>query len=775
MYKNIPQEMKEAKRWVNWKYQEDKKGRLTKIPKNSITGGNASSVNSNTWVDYETAVKQAPNHSGIGFMLGDGWVGVDIDNKDKEVQDYKAGIKDNVINEFIETLGSYAEYSPSGNGIHIIGKGTIPEGKNRRGDFEFYQNGRYFTVTGDIAGEETKVNEFTENVTKLHRKYLKTGDTPEQKRVKQNTQLDLSESEIIEKAINSKNGTKFNDLFNGMWENYFSSQSEADLGFCNYLAFWSNRDYHNIDAIFRNSGLYRDKWDSKRGQATYGEYTINRAIDDCIEVYKPKYNINLEQKNSTSGRDTERAKDKASTNNYTIKEEKYPRFRLTDTGNAERLVYHYGDILKYHIESKKWIIWNGKNWNETEGLEAERLTKEIARNIYIESKIHATEETEKEYVKFQAKTESKRSRKDMLELARSEEGISINSNQLDKQVNYLNCKNGTINLKNGELKDHKKEDLITKYINVEYNPEVKAIRWEQFLKEIMNNDLEMINFLQRAIGYSLTGETREQVMFIPYGMGSNGKSLFLDTISHILGLDYSTTIQAESLGAVRDGKEASPDIMDLQGKRLVTSSETQQGKGLNEALIKQVTGEAQIKGRKLYSEPIVFNPEFKIWLATNHKPDIKGTDDGIWRRLLLIPFTQKFYENHEGKKPLKDKELQEKLYQELEGVFSWAVEGAIKWYKDGLQVPDKVRKATEKYREGEDLLQDFINNKCIENVNSTSLFKDLFKDYNFYCYEVNEKQATKKEFRSLLEFKNIRVDYGTGNQLTVYGIGLLTR
>lgn len=447
-------------------------------------------------------------------------------------------------------------------------------------------------------------------------------------------------------------------------------------------------------------------------------------------------------------------------------------FNTTDTGNAERLVYHYGEDLRFRVDSKEWLKWNKVKWSNDELLEVEQITKEVARNISYEVQNETNKGAKERLQKWQLRSESKRVRADMLDLAKNEKGIPIKANMLDQNSFLLNCNNGTINLKNGEIKAHNKKDFITKSVNLDYKKDSKCPRWDQFLMEIMDNDSNMVDFLQRAIGHSITGDTTEQVMFIPYGIGSNGKSLFLDTLKEVVGCDYTAQVQAESLSVKRDGKEASPDIMRLEGKRFVTSSESEKGGTLNEALIKQATGDKAISGRRLYSETIEFSPQFKLWLATNHKPRIKGTDNGIWRRILLIPFTQRFYDAHEGKTPIKDKGLQEKLNQELEGILNWIVQGAIKWYQDGLKVPLVVRKATDEYRDGEDTLQDFINTSCIVNSQAKVLFKDLFDSYNNYCLWSNEKIIKKKEFKELLLEKELTVTSGTGNALTVYGIGL---
>lgn len=467
-------------------------------------------------------------------------------------------------------------------------------------------------------------------------------------------------------------------------------------------------------------------------------------------------------------------------------------FEESDTGNAERLVYHYGDLIRYRKERKQWLAWNGIKWEYDEnGLIVQDFTKEIARNIKHETEVpkkedfkekeayEAAEKKHKKTLAFSIKSANRRARNDMIELAKSEPGVAISSMELDNNDFLINCKNGTLNLKTGELLPHRKADLLTKSIDIEYDPAARADRWEQFILEIMGHDMEMVEFLQRAIGYSFTGDTREQVMFIPYGCGSNGKSLFMDTIKSILGIDYSAQIQAESLAKSREGGEASPDIARLEGIRFVTSSESEEGRQLNEAFIKQVTGDKKITARFLHENTFEFEPKFKLWFATNHKPEVKGTDDGIWRRLILIPFLERFLGEEEYRElsgqaehiHIKDIELEDKLLEEKQGILKWAIEGCQAWLKDGLGVPDKVIKATKEYRASEDILQTFLEEGYTKEPSLKILFADLFKEYNDYRYEAEEGPVKRKYFKEKLIEKGFAVNNGAGNKVTVFGLG----
>lgn len=294
-FDNIPGELKKLNRWVNWKWYE-REGKWTKPPINAKNGRFAKSNNPDTWSSYSKVVEEAHKYDGIGFILGDGYIGVDIDNKDKEVQEYKQGKSNNVIGKFIEKLGSYAEYSPSGNGIHIIGKGKKPEGKCRTGDFEVYDetSNRYFTVTGNIANNINTIENIEEELKPLYDEYIKDEKKSPQGRERKRENLktlELDDDEVINLILNSKQSEQFKKLYSG---NHDKNLSEVDLSMCNILAFWTGKNFNQIDRIFRGSKLMREKWERE----DYKERTINKAINDTTDVYY-KYKKDEKEKSST--------------------------------------------------------------------------------------------------------------------------------------------------------------------------------------------------------------------------------------------------------------------------------------------------------------------------------------------------------------------------------------------------------------------------------------------------------------------------------------------
>ena len=264
-----------------------------------------------------------------------------------------------------------------------------------------------------------------------------------------------------------------------------------------------------------------------------------------------------------------------------------------------------------------------------------------------------------------------------------------------------------INLRTGELCSHDPNKFITKIGLAEFTEKIDCPIWNQFLNDIFDNDKELIRFIQKAIGYSLTGSTAEQCAFFCYGTGCNGKSTFLDTINHIMG-DYAVNIQPETIMAKKQSGGANSDIARLKGARFVTSVEPNDGMRLDEGLLKQLTGGDRVTARKLYGNEFEFSPEFKLWMGTNHKPIIRGTDIGIWRRIMLIPFTAKIPDEK------MDKNLKYKLRQELPAILNWAVEGCLMWYREGLKMPQSVQQATNSYQSEMDVISCFLDTCCYD-------------------------------------------------------------
>ncbi|MGX1402384.1 P4 family phage/plasmid primase-like protein [Bradyrhizobium japonicum] len=452
-------------------------------------------------------------------------------------------------------------------------------------------------------------------------------------------------------------------------------------------------------------------------------------------------------------------------NDESSKKEK-KNFKNTDLGNAERFFHHQGDLFKYNTIFGKWFIWDGKRWAEDKTQVIVQMGMKEIRNIYKEAFEEEDEERRKALADHARRSESKGRLEAMISLAQSFAPVLPDS--MDKDDWLFNCKNGVIDLRTGELKPHDRELRITKISNVSYDTKADCPIWKSFLKDIFqdtngNVKNDTIDFLQKAVGYSLTGSSKEQVLFFLYGTGRNGKSTFMNVIKDILG-EYGKQTNAETF-TVKKSDRVNNDIAALKGARLVAATESEEGARLAESLVKQLTGGEPIQARFLHQEYFEYVPQFKIFFTTNHKPAIKGGDLGIWRRIRLIPFTVTIPDEK------LDKDLPEKLRNEMPGILRWMVEGCLKWQREGLAAPEEVKEATNEYKDEMDTIGNFLKDTCVESEKTKALSSELYRKYSEWCSESGEYEITKTKFNKKLEergFKKCRDSRGIFFQ----GIGI---
>lgn len=731
MYEFIPEELKMMKNWVCWKAIPDKKAHsgIKKIPINPYTGGQAMSNNPETWSDFDTAVRTSADLAGIGFVFdGNGYFGVDLDDMPEALEQFKSGGYDNVIGEFVYGLRSYTELSHSGNGIHIICKGRLPDGARRRDRIEMYDKGRFFVMTGNYCSEFIDISDCTEAVKPLHSKYIMHGKYIDKNenlqpvaRTLVSSNLCVSTSEIIEKARSSQNGAKFEALYKGDITGY-ASRSEADMAFCNILAFWCGGDIETMDSIYRSSGLMREKWDRKQSGSTYGMLTLKKATDGCNAAYSPQ-SFQDDYCISIGGRKSKPKK----------------LYSFDDTGNAERMFDHFGEVLKYSYVDKRWLYYRNGKWTYDNVGEIYRVADAALEIMKEESTLWEEHEGGlyyDDYKKHLKKTRSNNAKKAMVK--ELEHRVPILPKNMDTDKMSVNCKNGIIDLRTGNLKPHDINKFMTNMLNVQLPVTPKTPKlWMNFLKDIFDSDRELIRYIQKAAGYSLSGSTSEQCVFFLYGTGRNGKSTFLEIIRYILG-DYATNIQPETIMVRSSQNSANSDIARLKGARFVTSVEPNEGMRINEGLLKQLTGDDVVTARKLYGDEFEFKPEFKLWMATNHKPIIRGTDTGIWRRIHIIPFTVSI--------PVEkvDRNLKYKLKAELPDILAWAVEGCRLWQSEGLRMPKAILDAVKEYRHEMDVISAFTDACCV--IGGTAKASQLYAVYAEWAGENNEYCMSSTKF-----------------------------
>lgn len=410
-------------------------------------------------------------------------------------------------------------------------------------------------------------------------------------------------------------------------------------------------------------------------------------------------------------------------------------FPYSDSGNAERIVARHGLNVRYCHPQKTWYWYDDARWCSDRGGRMMHIAKCIARALYEEAAEISDDDERKACAQFARKCESTDRKKAALVSAQSEPGIPVVPEQFDADPFLLNCVNGTVDLRTGELRPHRRADLITRLCPVQYDPAAHSPLWDRFLEEATGGNREVGQFLQRAVGYSLTGATSEEVLFFVHGPGGSGKSTFLEAIKAVLGeygksADFETFISRRDAGAIRN------DVAELAGRRFVVSIEVDEGKKLAEGLVKLLTGGDTVRARFLYQEAFDYVPQFKLWLAANHAPKVRHDDSAMWRRILRIPFDRVI------PKEKRDPSLKARLkdvHESGPAILAWAVEGCLRWQEERLQVPEAVSNATEQYRLDMDPLKDFMADCCVLHPAAWAPAAQLRQAYEEYCKQNGQK------------------------------------
>ena len=441
----------------------------------------------------------------------------------------------------------------------------------------------------------------------------------------------------------------------------------------------------------------------------------------------------------------------------------------TDSGNAERLISKYGEDFFYLHDRGKWLHWDGKRWNEDETAEIHRAAKATVRSMHEEAALIGDDEKRRTFSKWISRSESRAARENMVALAQKESTVSALSKHFDTDPLLLNMQNGTLDLRTGELRGHQRSDRLTKLCPMAFDPHANCGRWLAFLDEVLPDQPEVVAFLQRSLGYSLTADIEEQCFWLLIGSGKNGKSKFLDAIQFMFG-DYAVATAFDTFAAKRAGAPISPrdGMASLVGSRFVRASESDDGTRFSEAQLKALTGGERIRTTRMYEQDFDFKPTFKIWLSTNHEPTIRGTDDGIWRRIHRINFDHVVPEGN------RDQHLGEKLQSEASGILNWALQGLKEYQTSGLRVPHAVVKATAGYRESQNIVARFLQ-ACFEQADEAEQFGattmyEAFKGWASDNAECAPSQTSfGKEARKLLKYKR-----GSNGQNVYLGVKLRT-
>ena len=735
-YENLPQYLKDNAKFCVWK-QESGKG---KVPY-QVNGKRAKANKVNTFTDFKNALDVVDKFDGLGIGIFNKISAIDIDNCIDASGNYSDLAKD-VMDIF---KGSYIERSPSGKGIRVI---FLIDGfsydkrlyfiNNQKLGLEVYVAGstnKYVTITGNVINQG-KILLANDKLQVLLDKYMQRPKTNTGIANEESSSF-LSDSSVIEKASASATGGKFKALWEGDISAY-PSQSEADLALCSILAFWCGRDINQMDRLFQQSGLMRDKWHRVQSGSTYGQITLEKAIANTKETYSPM------GKNSSASEDfmADKLMDLSKLEPF-----KNPRYYSNDIGNSNLFADFYKSIARYVPERKKWFVYDGIAWrSDTGNLKVMKLCKNLANRLMYYALSIKDENLRKTYIKSAGKWQERRTREIILRDAGDVYPLSMS--EFDKDIYLLNCLNGTLNLQDGNFYPHKASDYITKIAGVNYDPNAVCNRWIDFVDEVMCGDKEKAEFFQKSLGYALTGDTRYESMFILFGATTrNGKGTSMETFLNICG-DYGRTSRPETIGMKinSSGSAPSEDVARLAGARFVNISEPDKKLVLSAALLKSLTGNDTINARFLHENSFDFRPQFKIFINTNHLPMVTDLTLITSGRVKIIPF-ERHFEEWEQDKNLK------KLFSEeenLSGILNWVIEGYRKIQTDGFKVPATVRQATLDYHKENDKIGLFVEERLTKDPNAEERTSALYFAYQSWCRDNGYYTENARNFKSSL-------------------------
>ena len=434
--------------------------------------------------------------------------------------------------------------------------------------------------------------------------------------------------------------------------------------------------------------------------------------------------------------------------------------RLTDTWNGRRLVQENQEDILWCEVFRQWFVYDGTRYVKDETREVERRAEATVKGLYQHASSLPDKQERQKMAEWAMRCENRNRLVNMVESAKRM--VPVHPNELDTDPMLFNVLNGTIKLDSQTLSPHRKEDRLTKRANVTYDPHASCPQWITFLGQIFAGDQELISFVQRLFGYCLIGKVTEQVIVILYGTGANGKSTLLRLIRALTG-DYSYHCRPEVFVAKRNDSQGF-ELVPLAGARVVTASETTSGRRLDEALIKEMTGGEPINCAPKYGDFFTYQPVFKPLLATNHKPEIRGVDEGIWRRIMLLPFAVTI------PKQKRDEKLPGKLEQELSGILNWALAGLSAFLTQGLDPPEAVQAATAIYRTDQDVLGSWIDDNCDIGPEVSDEYSVLYRDYVSWCEKNKEEVVSKARFSSSLDERGCVSHRGTKGKRLRLGI-----
>lgn len=721
-YDNLPKELRDNGKFCLWKYEERKgKVKPDKVPY-QISGKHAQSNNESTFSEYANAVAAVSLYDGLGLGIFRGFSAVDVDhcvNTDGTL----AAIGQSAVNIF---KGCYIEISPSGTGLRVIFKASgfkydIAKYyiNNTKLGVEVYVYGatkKYVSVTGDVYQHGDVIEAEVQLQTLLDTFMLRKIKPSEEHPVE--TASFLSDDNVIEKAKAAKNGASFAKLWDGDISSY-PSQSEADLACCSHLAFWCGRDVEQMDRLFRRCGLYRDKWDRPQNGSTYGRITLEKAASLCSSTYQPVLHTD-------AGEDFSALVPKLAE----LTPDSNRRYGWSDNGAGRLFADVFKPFARYVPERKVWYVYDGTRWvTDMAALKVMELCKDLSDALMTYALSIHDEHKRKDYIKYCAKWQIRGVRITVLSDAQSVYPISMEEFDTDRYL--FNCNNGTLNLRTMQFHDHSPEDRLTKIAPIKYDPNAICLRFTNFIDEIMSGDKEKAKFLQKALGYAVSGDTRFECMFFLYGETTrNGKGTLMESILRVFG-DYGKAVRPETIALKQYSNSSNPseDIARLAGVRFANISEPSRGLLLNAAQVKSMTGNDTLNARFLHENSFDFSPQFKLYINTNYLPIINDMTLFTSGRVLIVPFDRHF-EEWEQDKTLKAE------FSKLEtqsAILNWLLQGYLMLREEGFTMPQSVIDATNEYSHDSNKIQLFAD-ECLEVQGNIDVkTAEVYAAYREWC------------------------------------------
>lgn len=728
--KNIPQDLKMNGLWCCWKFvpkldyatkqpvinKKTGEVEMSKMPFNVLTKKGAKSNDSSTFVSYPVMLQYLNEYlnvdengvqrGGVGLGVFNGFSAIDIDHcVDSN------GTLSSMAKDIVDYCQSYTEYSPSKTGIRIIFKTKKKIDKSRYYinnssiGLEIYiseNTNKFVTITGNRLNDTlSDVNNV--DVQWILDKYM----------VRDSKFFDLNE--ILKKDA------KLRSLWYSNAPGSHSDESNRDQALCCKLAYYCKGDATKIAQLFVQSPYYQSKDDAHKAKWAREDYS-SQTIQGAIDVVGNAFSINPQPMQSV-GTYSE------------IKSE----YNLNDTGNAKRFIDEYGEVLRYNTDNKHWMIWNGNYWQHDISEQVKNYVEIMAEKMMFECKEERDKQMREAMLRNVNYIYNSAGKEAVLKEARHVEGIPTMNSDYDTQPYLLCCKTKTYDLFSGEAYKSKESDMLSMTTNEDIDLDNEPTLFLKTLNEMFQSNERVIDYLQRAFGYSISNLTKEQCMFILYGDGNNGKSLLLDVIREALG-SYSISSRPQLLTEQPNGNSNLEEIARLKGKRFIVVEEAKAGDRLDESLVKSLTsGIGNQVARFLYGNSFEFAVTGKIWMATNYKPVIKGTDKGIWRRIKIIPLNVDFT----GR---EDKDLRNKLRAETPQILGWLVKGFDKYRERGLDDINEVKDSVQAYKDEMDIVAKWISECCDILPSYFEQASVLFKNFNAYCKQNKEYELSQTLF-----------------------------